>query len=50
MIIFPLSMGGKVALIVIAILLGIICFRLWFTDTWAKWFGKKEKKAEDTGK
>ena len=49
MIIFPLSWGGKIALIMIAVILGIICFRMYFPDKWIKWFGKKDKKEEDTG-
>lgn len=38
MIIFPLSVPGKIVLILIAIVLGLIFSMLWFPQTWRKIF------------
>ena len=43
MIIFPLSWLGKIALMLIAIFLGLILWMLWKPERWKKFWRKGEK-------
>lgn len=44
MMIFPLSPIGKVVLIAIAVVLGLIWWAMTFPDSFKKIFGKKKSK------
>lgn len=44
MIIFPLSPLGKVVLILVAVVLGLIFWALWYPESFKKIFGKKKKE------
>jgi len=40
MIIFPLSVGGRIVLMLVAVILGLICWMMWKPDHW-RWLFKK---------
>jgi hypothetical protein len=46
MIIFPLSMPGRIVLVLIAIFLGLIFWMLWKPEFWRRVFKKKDKFQE----
>ena len=42
-VIFPLSVGGRVVLVLIALILGLICWMMWAPQHW-KWLFASLKK------
>jgi hypothetical protein len=44
--VFPLSTGGRIVLILIAVAVGVICWMMYRPQDW-KWLHKKFKKKPD---
>lgn len=46
-VIFPLSVPGRIVLVLIAVMLGVICWGLWFPEKFkavVQWWMKKKEK------
>jgi hypothetical protein len=49
-VIFPLSVPGRIILVIIAIFLGMICWMVWKPEFWRKLIGKKKTDVQEPPK